>query len=117
MNDAAKRNFAKTLLANDDMKESCNAFIAKAKEDASDDEKPVAKKKNRNVTVLPSIAVFNGRAGGPPILPVTLDGNLPTVTSSQVAMTTTTLSQFLSLSLIRELALLLDGSSTGKLLY
>lgn len=77
MNDAAKRNFAKTLLANDDMKESFNAFIAKAKEDASDEEKPVAKKKNRNVTVLPSIAVFNGRVGGPPILPVTLDGNLP----------------------------------------
>ena len=77
MNDAAKRNFAKTLLANDDMKDSFNAFIAKAREDADDKEKPAAKKKNHNVTVLPSSAVFNDRAGGPPLLPVTLDGNLP----------------------------------------
>ena len=44
MNDAAKRNFAKTLLANDDMKEGFNAFIAKASEDVDDGEKPVAKK-------------------------------------------------------------------------
>ena len=77
MNDAAKRNFAKTLLANDDMKDSFNAFIAKAREDADDEEKPAAKKENRNVSVLPSITVFIDRADGPPILPVTLDGNLP----------------------------------------
>jgi hypothetical protein len=78
MNDAAKRTFAKTLLANDDMKDSFNAFIAKAKEEADEEApKPAAKKKNRNVTVLPSIAVFNGLVGGPPVLPVTLDGHLP----------------------------------------
>ena len=80
MNDAIKRTFDKTLLANYDMEDSCNAFIAKAqvKEEADGKEpKPAAKKKNHNVTVLPSSAVFNDRAGGPPLLPVTLDGNLP----------------------------------------
>ena len=40
------------------MKASFNDAIAKAREDTDDEEKLAAKKKNFNITVLPSIAVL-----------------------------------------------------------
>jgi hypothetical protein len=55
-----------------------NAYISKAKEakEEDEDQKPAAKK-TCTVTILPTIAVLNSRAGGPPPLPVNLSGHLP----------------------------------------
>jgi hypothetical protein len=79
MGKAAKHHFAEALMADADHAADFNAYIGKIKEEAEEDTpKPVVKKaSNGNVTVLPTIAVFNGHIGGPPPLPVKLDGALP----------------------------------------
>ena len=66
MGETAKRHFSKTFLANGEMKAEFNAYIAKSQEGREDDDQKPAAKKNRDVTILPSIAVLNGRVGGPP---------------------------------------------------
>ena len=79
MGKGAKRHFAEAFLADAECAADFNAYVARIKEGKDDDDqKPAAKKAgNGNVTVLPTIAVLNGRIGGPPPLPVKLDGNLP----------------------------------------
>ena len=74
MGEKAKCHFAQTLLANTQNSDDFNKYISEAQE--KEEEEPVPKK-TCNVTVLPSIAVLNGIAGAPPLLPVRLDGNLP----------------------------------------
>ena len=74
MGEKAKRHFAQTLLADTKNSDDFNKYISEAQE--KEEEEPVPKK-TCNVTVLPSIAVLNGIAGAPPLLPVRLDGNLP----------------------------------------
>ena len=67
MGKAVKRHFSEALMVDEDHAANFNAYIGKIKEETEEDKKPVAKKaSNGNVTVLPTIAVFNGRIGDPP---------------------------------------------------
>ena len=76
LSDKGKSSLVRGMIASQDIKDEFNALVKQLNKEGGD-QKPAAKNTCANVTVIPVIRVLNVAAGGPPVLPVNLDGLLP----------------------------------------